>query len=99
MNDLVQVKQLTVAVLENGIIRLPNGLLIGRLVEGTEYESLPCEGDISARCDRLVKFVEAIADTCEELSKDPTANLRGGAMGIAHSARKNLPRIISGEPK
>lgn len=52
--------------------------------------------ELLARCDRLVKFVEAIAGTCEELSNDQLANLRGGALGIAHSARKNLAKVVNG---
>lgn len=64
------------------------GLTYGRLLEQRD-ELLACR-------DRLVEFIEAIADTCEELSNDHLANVRGGALGIASGIRNNLQKVKGG---
>lgn len=74
---------------------LEGGILLGVMekriatLEQQRTELLACR-------DRLVEFMEAIADTCEELSNDRLANVRGGALGIASGIRNNLQKVKGG---
>lgn len=52
--------------------------------------------ELQASHNRLAKFIEAVAETCEELGNDRQANLRGGILGIVSGIRKNLPKVKGG---